>query len=243
VEHLRAYHSKSQLNTKAVIVSPNWPKFKAVTKELKLIQKLPKGEKVFMMTTSTSTYEPPDIIIFAWAINYWLIDANTHVFLPLMNTIVSTLKPDIVTTHLEANAAIEAANKYLLTAIVMVVMDSYEAEALMRFNATIVFNGLPAKADTLIETIVSLNFVSKEFVIANGFYKDCKTKLAKRKGNIAHQGWQSWIYFIGPHPRPSPKEHHYLHHFLLLMGTTSLIFNLEFFLALKVQILYWDFQI
>ena len=27
-------------------------------------------------------------------------------------------------------------------------------------------------------------------------------------GNIARQGWrQSWIYLIGPQPRPSPKEH------------------------------------
>ncbi len=28
--------------------------------------------------------------------------------------------------------------------------------------------------------------------------------------SIAHQGWQSWIYLIGPEPRPSPKEHHRL---------------------------------
>ena len=44
VEHLRACHSKSPLGTKAVIVLPNWPKFKAVKKELKLIKQLPKGE-------------------------------------------------------------------------------------------------------------------------------------------------------------------------------------------------------
>ena len=57
----------------------------------------------------------------------------------------------------------------------MVVMDPYEAEALMRFNATVVLNGLSAKADTRIDTAASLNFVRKEFVVANGFYKDCKT--------------------------------------------------------------------
>ena len=64
----------------------------------------------------------------------------------------------------------------------MVVMDSYEAKAVMRFNATVFLNGLSAKADTLIDTKASLNFVSKEFVMANGFYKDCKTapKLATR---------------------------------------------------------------
>jgi hypothetical protein len=42
----------------------------------------------------------------------------------------------------------------------MVVMDPYEAEALMRFNATVVLNGLSAKADTLFDTPASRNFVS-----------------------------------------------------------------------------------
>ena len=64
----------------------------------------------------------------------------------------------------------------------MVVMDPYEAEALMRFNAPVVLNGLSTKADTLIGKTTSLNFASKEFVLANGFYKGCKTapKLAIR---------------------------------------------------------------
>ena len=42
-------------------------------------------------------------------------------------------------TQLEANATIEAANKYLSAAIAMVVMDPYEAKALMCFNAAVVF--------------------------------------------------------------------------------------------------------
>ena len=91
-----------------------------------------------------------------------------------MNTSVSTLKPTIVTTQLEANESIKAANKYLSPATAMVVMDPYETEAIMRFNATVVLNGLSAKADTLIDTTASLNFLSKQFVVANGFYKDCK---------------------------------------------------------------------
>jgi len=92
---------------------------------------------------------------------------------PLTNTSVNTLKPAIVTTQLEANEAIKAANMYLLDA--MVVMDPYEATNLMRFNAKVVLNGLLAKANIRIHTTASLNFVSKEFVMANGFYKDCKT--------------------------------------------------------------------
>jgi hypothetical protein len=34
---------------------------------------------------------------------------------------------------------------------------------------------LLAKADVLIDTAASLNFVSKKCVVANGFYKDFKT--------------------------------------------------------------------
>ena len=34
---------------------------------------------------------------------------------------------------------------------------------------------MPIKADTLIDTAASLYFVSKEFVMAHGFYKDCKS--------------------------------------------------------------------
>jgi hypothetical protein len=95
-----------------------------------------------------------------------------------MNTDVDDPKPNIVTTQLEANATIEAANKYCNQQMLyMVVMDLDEAEALMRFNATMSLKILSAKSDTLIDTATSLNFVSKEFVMANGFYKDCKNTL------------------------------------------------------------------
>jgi len=118
VEQLRACHSKSQLDTKAVIVLQDWPKFKEVTKELKFIKQLSKGETVFIRTTPTCTYEPPDNITYDWVINYWLIDANTLVFSHIDNSTIdnSTIKHNIVTiftTQLEANAAIEATNIYL----------------------------------------------------------------------------------------------------------------------------------
>ena len=71
-----------------------------------------------------------------------MIDANTPVLSPLTNTSVNTLKHNIVTTQLEANGAIKTANKYLSTTNAMVVMDLYEAKALMRFNAIVVLNGL-----------------------------------------------------------------------------------------------------
>jgi len=42
-----------------------------------------------------------------------MIDANTLVLSPLSNISVNTLKPNIVTTQLEANDDIKAANKYM----------------------------------------------------------------------------------------------------------------------------------
>jgi hypothetical protein len=54
-------------------------------------------------------------------------------------------------------------------------MDPYEVEALMRFTASVSYNGLSSKAYTLIDTSASLDFISKDFVVTNGFYKDCKT--------------------------------------------------------------------
>ena len=135
-----------------------------------------------MGTTPIGTYELPDIITSAWVVNFWLIDANIHVLSPLTNTSVNTLKPNIVTTQLEANEVIKAANTYLSALTAMVGMDPYEAEALMRLNAIVVLNELSAKTDTLIDATTSLYFVSKEFVMVNVFYKDCKTapKLAIR---------------------------------------------------------------
>ena len=66
-----------------------------------------------MRTTPTCNYDLyPRLITSARVINYWLIDASTHVSSPLMDTSVGDLKPNIVTAKLEANAAIEAANKY-----------------------------------------------------------------------------------------------------------------------------------
>ncbi len=99
VEHLRVCHSRAPLDTRAVIVLPDWPKFKTVTKELKLIKQLPKGERVFMRTTPTGTYDPLDLIPIVWLINFWLIDASTPVLSPLLNIDASSLKTNIFTNE------------------------------------------------------------------------------------------------------------------------------------------------
>jgi hypothetical protein len=63
---------------------------------------------MYMRTSLTCTYDPPDLIPSAWVINYWPIDANTHVLSPLITTNVGILKPNILTTILETNASIDA---------------------------------------------------------------------------------------------------------------------------------------
>ncbi len=108
-----------------------------------------------------------------------------------------------------------------------VVMDPYQAESLMRFTATVTYKELYSKANTLIDTATSLNFVSKEFVLANGFYKDCKTapKLSIRVANeqqiSATKVFCPTAFTIGGHEFTD--------------------FSLESYLTLRDRILYWDF--
>ncbi len=45
----------------------------------------------------------------------------------------------------------------------------------MRFTASVPYDGMSSKAAALIDTAASFNFVCKDFVVTNGFYKGCKT--------------------------------------------------------------------
>jgi len=83
---------------------------------------------------------------------------KTSVLSPLLTTYVSILKPNIVRAELKPKVAIEAANENLSTTVALMIMNPYEAEALMRFTASVPCNGLSSKADTLIDTAASLNF-------------------------------------------------------------------------------------
>jgi hypothetical protein len=87
-----------------------------------------------MMTSPTGTYDPPNRIPTTWPVNFWLIDANAPVLSPLMTTNVINLKSNIVKIKPELEAAIDTADGNLSTTTVLVIMDTYEAEALMRFS-------------------------------------------------------------------------------------------------------------
>ena len=47
VEHIRNCHAKSPLNTKALIVLPNWPQFNATTTGLRSLRQVPINTPVF----------------------------------------------------------------------------------------------------------------------------------------------------------------------------------------------------
>ena len=111
-----------------------------------------------MRTSPTCTHDSPYLIRSAWVINYWLVDANTHVLSPIITTNVGVAKPSIVTANLETNAAKEEVDKYVSTTTALLIMDPYESEALMRLIASLFENESSAKVDTLIDTTISLNF-------------------------------------------------------------------------------------
>ncbi len=111
-----------------------------------------------MRTTPIGTYEPHDLISFAWG--FLLIDANTPILSPLTTPNVNVPKPNIDATKLEPNVTITTTNKYLI-ATATTYINPYEAEALMRITGSMSCNGLPSKRVTLIDTTTSVNFVSK----------------------------------------------------------------------------------
>ena len=152
VEHLRACHSRSPLDTKTVIGLLDWPKFKTITKELKLIKQLPKGESVFMRISPTCTYVPSNLLPSIWHVNFWLIDANTPILSPLLTTNVNNLKPNNVKIESELDTAAKIVDEKLSTTSALVIMNPYEAEALMRFIAVVSYTCLTSEANTLIET-------------------------------------------------------------------------------------------
>jgi hypothetical protein len=120
------------MNTTAVIVLPNWPCYKAITKELKLLRQIPIGEPIFMRPTLTGSYDPLDVIKSIWVINYWVIDVDT----PIMDTTSAIAKAadtaaaqskaktptDSPTNELESKTTLEAADKYLSTTAAMVII-------------------------------------------------------------------------------------------------------------------------
>ncbi len=71
------------------------------------------------------------------------------------------MKPNVVTYELNSEVVIKVEDESLSTTFALVIVDSYLAKALMRFTATVSYKELSSKADIVIDTAASLNFVSK----------------------------------------------------------------------------------
>ncbi len=84
-------------------------------------------------------------------------------------TQITELPTESPTNESESEAAIKAGDKYLSATSALVVMNPSDKISLMRFTAVVSQENLTSKADTLIDTASSLNFVSKRFLNANGF--------------------------------------------------------------------------
>ena len=112
-----------------------------------------------MRTTSIGAYGPLDRITYTQDMNHRLYDVNTSLLSSSIDTNVSVIKPDIVTTMLEPNITIKATDRYVPTTVAITVINPYETKALMRFAASVSYDGLSSKANTNIDISASLNFV------------------------------------------------------------------------------------
>jgi len=164
------------MDSKAVIVLPKWPDYMTITKELKLLKQIPIEEEKLIRPTITGGYYPHNFIKSIWIINYRVIDADTPIIAPsptivsTTTTFINAIPIDNSIENTKSEATIEAVYRYLSATIALVVMNPLENHSRMRFTQEI----LTSKANTLIDTATSLNFMSKKLLNANEFYKYCK---------------------------------------------------------------------
>ena len=88
-----------------------------------------------MRPTKTGTYDPPNLIKSISIINYWVIDADTHVLTPLLIATPAThaIVDDAISALVADETTIEAADKYLSSSALMR-MNPHESQSLMRFT-------------------------------------------------------------------------------------------------------------
>jgi hypothetical protein len=121
-----------------------------------------------------------------------VIDVDTHILAQTPSIVPATVAPMVPIindTHvgnsidnMEPEAAIEAPDKYLTPTVALFVMNRLENRYLMRFTDVVSQENQTSKADPLIDTATSLNFVSKNFFNTNRFYKYSKAKNSCQSG-------------------------------------------------------------
>jgi hypothetical protein len=154
VEHIRTCHAKSPLNTKALIVLPNWPQFNAATSELRLLRQVPINTLVF--TKPSPLGKRHTVVKVPWPIKYWVIDKDTS---------VKASPPSVTSVDLsipvnKTITKIDIASQWFPTAAALTIMDPNQPEPLMKLPVSIEQDSLQFLTDVLIDSATTLNFVS-----------------------------------------------------------------------------------
>ena len=206
IQHIRKCHSEDPKGTKAVIILPDWPSFREVTSDLKLLKTIPSRQHLFTKSPDNDASLRTPVDSFRWPVNYWVIDKDTPV-LSEHNVREQNVPSDDATETESAEAhtseidetevnpdiiAQNAANKYLPAAAAYVIMNPDHPEPLMRVPVKI----NDQETDALIDNAATLNFVSKSFIDEHKFHEFCAKapKVAVRVANS--QRVASWKVFV-----------------------------------------------
>jgi hypothetical protein len=167
IEHIRTCHSKSPLDTKALIVLPNWPQINAATTGLRLLRQIPIDTPDF--TKPSPLGKRHTVVKVLWPINYWVIDKDTSVKVspPHVKSVDSPLHIN------KTNSKSEIDSHWLTTAAALTIMDPNQPKPLMKLPISIEQDSLQFHTNVLIDSATTLNFVSRNFLTRNNLLGKC----------------------------------------------------------------------
>ena len=145
------------MNTKAVIVLPNWPQFNAVTTGFRLLRQVPIDTPVF--TKPSPLGKRHSVVKIPWPINYWVIDKDTHVKVSSTPVTSVTVTKDIAKSFTTSDIAAH----WLPTSTALTIMDPNQPSPLMKLTISIEQDSIQFHTTVLVDSAATLNFVSPNF--------------------------------------------------------------------------------
>ncbi len=158
VEHIRTCHSKSPMNTKVVIVLPNWPQFNSVTTGLRLSHQVPIDTLVF--TKPSPLGKRHTIVKIPWPINYWVIDKDT----PAKVSSIPVTSVTVTKDFDKSSTTLDIDAYWLPTATSLTIMDPNQPSPLMKLSISIEHDSIQFHTTVLVDSAATLNFVSRDCV-------------------------------------------------------------------------------
>jgi len=138
-----------------------------VTTSPKLLEQIPLDTPVFTKPSPLGIIH--NLVKVPWPTNNWVIDKDTP--MKVSSTSVQSVSSAIDITNSTNESDI--ASQWLPSAAVLTIMDPNEPEPLMKLPIFIEYDSLRYDTSVLIDSATTLNFVSKEFLIRNGFVGKC----------------------------------------------------------------------